>query len=159
MCVKHFKQHKASRGFSATSNFFAVHTMHLVLLRAAPMPNPPAMITYNRHQTINCSSGSAQSSLKGRLHMTIGMQTGMQTRCDDRFANRSACVNSQIHCFQTGRLSDRQESNMFDSCRSDRRPARCVNALAIGMTTGLQSIWPLVVWLYINGLDVTCWLY
>ena len=35
----------------------------------------------------------------------------------------------------------------------------CVNALAIGMTTGLQSIWPLIGWLYINGLDVTCWLY
>ena len=40
--------------------------------------------------------------------MTIGMQTGMQTRCDDRFANRSSCVNSQIHCFQTGRPSDRK---------------------------------------------------
>ena len=70
--------------------------------------------------------------LKGRLHMTIGMQTGMQTQCDDRFANRSSCVNSQIHCFQTGRLSDRKN-------QTDRRPARCVNALAIGMTTGLQA--------------------
>ena len=62
----------------------------------------------------------------GRSHMTIGMTTGLQTRCDDRFANRSSCVNSQIHCFQTGR-------------HTDRRPARCVNALAIGMTTGLQT--------------------
>jgi len=37
-----------------------------------------------------------------RLHMTIGLQTGMQTRCDDRFANRSSHRS--------------QESNMFDSC-------------------------------------------
>ena len=40
----------------------------------------------------------------GRSHMTIGMTTGLQTRCDDRFANRSSCVNSQIHCFQTGHV-------------------------------------------------------
>jgi len=26
-----------------------IRTMHLVLLRAAPMPNPPATTTYNRH--------------------------------------------------------------------------------------------------------------
>ena len=44
----------------------------------------------------------------GRLHMTIGLQTGMQTRCPYRFANRSSCVNGQTHCFQTGRLSDRK---------------------------------------------------
>jgi len=36
------------------------------------------------------------TSDKGRLHN------------DDRYANRSSCVNSQIHCFQTGRLSDRK---------------------------------------------------
>ena len=53
-------------------------------------------------------SPDQSSYIKGRLHMTIGMQTGMQTRSDDRFANRSSCVNSQIHCFQTGRLSDRK---------------------------------------------------
>jgi len=46
--------------------------------------------------------------VKWRLHMTISLQTGMQTRCPYRFANRSSCVNSQIHCFQTGRLSDRK---------------------------------------------------
>jgi len=46
--------------------------------------------------------------VKARSHMTIGMTTGLQTRCDDRFANRSSCVNSQIHCFQTGRHTGRK---------------------------------------------------
>ena len=77
-----------------------------------------------------------KSTLKGVYTMTIGTQTGMQTRCDDRFANRSSCVNSQIHCFQTGRPWDRKNQTFL---RSDRRHARCVNALAIGMTTGLQT--------------------
>jgi len=40
--------------------------------------------------------------------MTIGLQTGMQTRCPYRFANRSSCVNGQIHCLQTGRRPDRK---------------------------------------------------
>ena len=40
--------------------------------------------------------------------MTIGLQTGMQTRCPYRFANRSSCINGQIHCFQTGRRLDRK---------------------------------------------------
>ena len=48
--------------------------------------------------------------------MTIGLQTGMQTWFDDRFANRSTCVNGQIHCLQTGRRTRSHESNMFDSC-------------------------------------------
>jgi len=43
----------------------------------------------------------------GRLHMTIGLQTGMQTRCPYRFANRSSCVNGQIHRLQTFRRPDR----------------------------------------------------
>ena len=43
-----------------------------------------------------------KGTVLGRLHMTIGLQT----RFAYRFANRSSCVNSQIHCFQTGRLSD-----------------------------------------------------
>ena len=47
-------------------------------------------------------------TVKWRLHMTIGLQTGMQTRCDDRFANRSSCVNGQIHSLQTGRRTDRK---------------------------------------------------
>ena len=68
--------------------------------------------------------------------MTIGMTTGLQTRCDDRFANRSSCVNSQIHCFQTGRHTGRKNQTCLILAI---RPARCVNALAIGMTTGLQT--------------------
>ena len=49
----------------------------------------------------------------GRLHMTIGLQTGMQTRFTYRFANRTSCVNGQIHCFKTGRLSDRKNQTCF----------------------------------------------
>jgi len=30
------------------------------------------------------------------LRMTIGMQTGRQTRCNDRFAYRSSCVNAVL---------------------------------------------------------------
>jgi len=35
-------------------------------------------------------------SVMARLHMTIGMQTGMQIRCDDQFAYRSSCVNAVL---------------------------------------------------------------
>ena len=46
--------------------------------------------------------------VKARSHMTIGMTTGLQTRCDDRSSYRSSCVNSQIHCCQTGRHTGRK---------------------------------------------------
>ena len=48
------------------------------------------------------------AGFKARSHMTIGMTTGLQTRCDDRSSYRSSCVNSQIHCFQTGRHTGRK---------------------------------------------------
>ena len=92
------------------------------------------------------------TSDKGRLHN------------DDRYANRSSCVNSQIHCFQTGRHSSYRshESNMFDSCdpTDDRRDVwRLLRSVWQPVCKLMQSIWPLIGWLYINGLYVTCWLY
>ena len=54
------------------------------------------------------TSANNVTRLKACSHMTISMTTGLQTRCDDRFANRSSCVNSQIHCFQTGRHTGRK---------------------------------------------------
>jgi len=64
--------------------------------------------------------------------MTIGMTTGLQTRCDDRFANRSSCVNSQIHCFQTGHqtcliLAIRQTTGAMCERSCDRYDDRFAN--------------------------------
>jgi len=62
--------------------------------------------------------------LIGRLHMTIGLQTGMQTRCPYRFANRSSC-NGQIHCLQTGRRPDRKNQTCLILAIRQKTRAMC----------------------------------
>jgi len=69
-------------------------------------------------------------SVKRRLHMTIGLQTGRHTGCDDRFANRSSCVNSQIHGLQTGRHTGRKKQN-----RTQSSPSRRLCKLRSGMSS------------------------
>jgi len=36
---------------SLAFHMYTIQTMHLVLWRPAPMPNPPAIMIYNTHQT------------------------------------------------------------------------------------------------------------
>ena len=40
--------------------------------------------------------GKRTCTLKARSHMTIGMTTGLQTRCDDRSSYRSSCVKDTL---------------------------------------------------------------
>ena len=64
------------------------------------------------------------ASVKARSHMTIGMTTGLQTRCDDRFAIRSSLCEQSNSLFSNRSSYRSQESNMFDdSCdpTDDRR--------------------------------------
>jgi len=72
--------------------------------------------------TFNYEGPKAEKLVIGRLHMTSGLQTGMQTRCPYRFANGSSCVNGQIHCLQTGRRPDRKNQ----TCFAIRQPTRAM---------------------------------
>ena len=78
------------------------------------------------------------------------------TRCPYRFANRSSYVYTVKFTVFKPVVAPIARIKHVWFLRSDRRHARCVNALATGMTTGLQSIWTLIGWLYIYGVDVTC---
>jgi len=91
-------------------------------------------------------------------------------RYDDRFANtvRRPVCKPIVMCEQSNSLfSNRssyrsQESNMFDSCdpTDDRRDVwTLLRSVWRPVCKLMQSIWPLIGWLYINGLDGTCWLY
>ena len=49
-------------------------------------------------------------------------------RYDDRFANRSSCVNSQIHCFQTGRHTGRKNQTCLILATRQTTGAMCVRS-------------------------------
>ena len=84
-------------------------------------------------------------AVKRRLHMTIGLQTGIQTVFSYRFAYRSPCVKFQIHCLQSGRHIDRMNQT-------------CVNALAISLHTRrkyLVADWLIISMTLMSYIDIT----